>query len=195
MLLSLNINLVGLIQDQTKPVSCEKSVDIDITIEDFESRFRSLQKEIVCELVESCVDTLTIINSLTLLPVKLRKEYEAAIQELLPSISNQESIKKLFFHLNPLFSFIDYVLLKYIIKIYGSTTLIQDVTTYSSDMCIFMKETTIKQLINHLPGQTKIPPNFSVIEARIGQNASECTLEQLNAVLPGYFSQKSRNHA
>ena len=182
---------IGLIQDQTKPVARKKSIDIDITIEDFEGRFRTLQKGILRQLVESSVDTLTVINSLTLLPVKLRKEYEKAIQELpvLSFFSNNESINKLFFHLNPLFSFLDYGLLEYIIKSFGNKILIQDMTAYSNDMCIFMKETTIKQLIDHLPGQTEIPPKFSLIEAKIGQNASECTLEQLNRIRKRYCSE------
>ena len=190
MLFSLNTNFTGLTQDQAKPVACEKSVDIDLTIEDFESRFRSLQKEILRQLAESGVDTLTVINSLTLLPLKLRKEYEKAIQELiLPLFSNKESINELFIRLNPLFSFLDYGLLEYIIKIYGGNPLIKDMTMYSSDMCIFMKETTIKQLVDHLPGQVKIPPNFSLIEAKIGEDASKCTLEQLNRIRKRYCSE------
>ena len=189
MLFSLNTDFTGLTQDQAKPVACEKSVDIDVIIEDFECRFRSLQKEILHQLVKSCVDPSTVINSLTLLPLKLKKEYEKAIQELLPFFSNKEGIDKLFFRLNPLFSFLDYDLLEYIIKIYGSDTLITDMTTYSSDMCIFMKETTIKQLINHLPGQIEIPPKFSLIEAKIGEDASKCTLEHLNRLRKRYCSE------
>ena len=112
----------------------------------------------------------------------LKMEYGKAIQELLPSFSNIEGINELFFRLNPLFSFLDYGLLKYIIKIFGSNRLMQDMTTYSNDMQIFMKETIIKQLIDHLPGQTEIPPKFSLIEAKIGQNMGECTLAQLNTI-------------
>ena len=56
-------------------------------------------------------------------------------------------------------------------------------------MTIFMKETTIKQLTDHLPGQAEIPPKFSVIEAKIGHNASECTLEQLNTIRKRYCSE------
>ena len=193
MLFSLNTDFIGLAREQAKPVACEKSVDIDITIEDFERRFRSLQKEILSQLVKSGVDPATMINSLTLLPLKLRKEYEKAIQELLPSLSNKckEGIDKLFFHLNHLFSFLDYGLLEYIIKEYGSDTLVQDMTTYSSDMCFFMKETTIKQLIeaDHFPGQTEIPPKFSLIETKIGEDASKCTLEQLNRLRKRYCSE------
>ena len=102
---------LSLIQDQTKPTACEKSMD-DVTIEEFEGRFCTLQKEILHPLNKRDVDTLTVIDSLTLLPVNLRKEYETAIQGL-TSFSNKESINKLFFHHNPLFSFLDYGLLKY----------------------------------------------------------------------------------
>ena len=191
MLFSLNTDFTGLTQDQAKSVGCEKSVDIDVIIEDFESRFRCLQKEILHQLIENNVDALTVINSLTLLPVKLKKGYEKAIQELLPFFSNKESLNKLFFHLNPLFSFLDYGLLEYIINEYGSNILKQDMITYSSDMCIFMKETTIKQLIeaDHFPGQTEIPPKFSLIEAKIGEDASRCTLEQLNRLRKRYCSE------
>ena len=191
MLFSLNTDFTGLTQDQAKSVGCEKSVDIDVIIEDFESRFRCLQKEILHQLIENNVDTLTVINSLTLLPVKLKKEYEKAIQELLPFFSNKESLNKLFFHLNPLFSFLDYGLLEYIINEYGSDVLKHDMITYSSDMRIFMKETTIKQLIeaDHIPGQTEIPPKFSLIEAKIGEDASKCTLEQLNRLRKRYCSE------
>ena len=61
--------------------------------------------------------------------------------------------------------------------------------SYCSEIILFMKETTIKQLINHLPGETKIPPKFSVIEAKIGRNASECTLEELNTIRKRYCSE------
>ena len=129
------------------------------------------------------------MNSLTLLPLKLRKEYKKAIQELLPSLQSKEGIDKLFVHLNPLFSFLDYGLLEYIIKEYGSDTLVHDMITYSVDMYTFMKETTIKQLIDHFPGQTETPPKFSLIEAKIGEDASKCTLEQLNRLRKRYCSE------
>ena len=61
--------------------------------------------------------------------------------------------------------------------------------SYCSEMIVFMKETTIKQLIDHLPGQAEVPPNFSLIEAKIGENASEYTLEQLNTIRKRYCSE------
>ena len=165
-----------------KPVAREKPIDIAVTIEDFEDRFHELQKEILDQLVASNTDTSTVLNSLTLLPIKLRQEYEKAIQNLLPFFSNKESIDKLFFRLNPLFSFIDYGLLEYIIKIYGNQVLKGDMKLYCNDVQVFMKQTTIKELIDHLPGKKETPSNFEVLKAKIGENARECTLDRINTL-------------
>ena len=171
-----------MLQDQTKPITHEKSVDIGATIEDFEDQFRNLQKEILRQLIASNVNTLTVINSLTLLPTKLKKEYEKAITESLSSFIQKRTIQELFFHLNPLFSFIDYGLLEYIIKEYGDDLLKKGMKTYCNDIRLFMKQTTIKELIDCLPGQKETPPNFEVLKAKIGEDASKCTLERVNTL-------------
>ena len=56
-------------------------------------------------------------------------------------------------------------------------------------MYIFMKETAIIQSIGHLSGQPKVSPNFSLIEAKIGGDASECTLQQINIIRKRYCSE------
>jgi hypothetical protein len=40
-----------------------------------------------------------------------------------------------------------------------------------------------------LPGQAEVPPKFPLIEAKIGDNASECTLEELNTIRKRYCSE------
>ena len=176
--------LVGLLEDQTEPIAHEKPVDIAVIIEDFEDQFRNLRKEIRRQLVASDIDTLTVIDSLTSLPTKLKKEYEKTIIEALPPLSKEETIQKLFFQLNPLFSFIDYGLLQYIIKEYGNDTLNKDMKTYCDDIQLFMKQTTIKELIDCkcLPGQRNTPPDFDVLKAKIGEDAGKCTLEEINTL-------------
>ena len=107
----------------------------------------------------------------------------------MPIMRKEEQVDELFLHLNPIVSFIDFGLIELFIKRFGSCSLKKDMRYYCSEMKVFMKETTIKQLINHLPGKTEIPPKFSLIEAKIGQNASECTLEELNTLRKRYCSE------
>ena len=101
----------------------------------------------------------------------------------------ETQVNELFIHLNPLTSFIDYGLIEYFVKKFGSDTLKRDMQLYCSEISKFMKETTIKQLIDHFPGQPEIPPKFSLIEAKIGQNAIDCTLDQLNTIRKRYCSE------
>ena len=178
--------LLGIIQT---PQCQENPLIMAAVIEDFEDRFRNLHKHTCCELTSHNTDTSEVLRVLTLLPLKLKKEYGKAIQGMLPTLSCQQRINELFLHLNPLLSFIDYGLLDHIIKVFCSDFLKGDMRSYSIDMQDFMKQTTISQLIDHLPGQSDIPPKFSLLKARIGRDASECTLEEINIVRKRYCSE------
>ena len=173
-----------------------KHDDIHATIEDFEDRFRRLQNRVLRELVTSSIDTLSFLNTITLLPEKLKKEYEVAIMDMLPTLSRQESINQLFCHLNFLISFIDYGLLEYIIKIFGSDSLRTDMRTYVSDMRMFMEQTTVQQLINcsYLTGRRKPPPDFTILREKIGQDACSCTLAKINKLRLRFSAEAKLSH-
>ena len=167
-------------------------VDIASKIESLVDRFDSLRTRIRLELeAKPDMAVPTILDKLTSLPPLLKKEYyDSSIKKEIPSMCSETQINKLFIvHLNPLTSFIDYGLIEYVIKKFGSDALQRDMRSYCEEMIVFMKETTIKQLINHLPGETEIPPKFSLIKANVGQNASECTLEELNIIRKRYCSE------
>ena len=177
--------------DQVDDRGDHESVDIASKIENLEDQFDSLRTRIMLELSANPDMTVqTLLAKLTGLPLSLRKEYESSIENrILPRMRNKTQVNELFILLNPLMSFIDYGLIEYVIKKFGSDGLKRDMRSYCSEMILFMKETTIKQLINHLPGETETPPKFSLIEAKIGEDASKCTLEQLNRFRKRYCSE------
>ena len=80
-----------------------------------------------------------------------------AIQGMLQSTA-EESINASvvsamhFRQLSPLFIFIDYSLLKHIISEFGSSMLNKDMSTYVYDVKMFMKETTVGDLMEYWPG-------------------------------------------
>ena len=180
--------------DQVDDRGRHESVDIASKIENLEDRFGSLRTKIMRELsAKPDMNVLTLLDKLTGLPPLLKEEYyEPSIAKQIPNISTETQINKLFIvHLNPLTSFIDYGLIEYVIKMFGSYALKKEMRSYCSEMIVFMKETTIKQLIEsgRLPGRTKIPPKFSLIEAKIGNDASKCTLEEINRLRKRYCSE------
>ena len=92
-----------------------------------------------------------LLDTLTSLPLSLKKEYESSIVRHVSNIMNEKEINKLFtVHLNPLLSFIDYGLIEYFIKKFGSEKLKKDMRSYCSEIKMFMKETTIIKTINRL---------------------------------------------
>ena len=76
--------------------------------------------------------------------------------------------------------FLAYGLLKYIIDEFGSNTLRIRMNDYSKDVVQFMKKTTVKQLMDHWPGQQEIPPSFSKLQAKIDEDPTTYTLYDLD---------------
>ena len=178
--------------DQGDDSGGHEPVDIARKIENLENQFDDLQTRIIVELsANPDITVKEILNQLMHLPLSLRREYESSIAERIPSMRTEKQVNELFIHLRPLTSFLDYGLIEYVIKKFGSDALKRDMRSYCSEMVVFMRETTIKQLVDHFPGQPEIPPKFSLIEAKIGPNASECTLEQLNKIRKRYCSEVS----
>ena len=179
--------------DQVDNRGGHEPLDIASKIETLENKFDDLQTRIRKELsTNPGITAKEVLSKITGLPLLLKKEYESSIEKRLHGMRTETQIDDLFIvHLNSLSSFIDYGLIEHLIQKFGSVGLKKDMISYCSEMVVFMKETTIKQLIetDRFPGQTEIPPKFSFIEAKIGEDASKCTLEHLNNIRKRYCSE------
>ena len=146
-----------------------------------EKQFSSMQRRLQSEMkTNSEISPETLVDSLTLLPISLRAEYQKFIFENLKTLEKAESIREIFHHLNLHFTFIDYRLLEFLIDEYGSHRLKQDMSAYTGRVQAFMDETTIQQLMDHWPGQSDIPPQFEKLRAVIDKDPRKYTLRQLD---------------
>ena len=178
--------------DQFDDRGSHEPVDIASKIKILEDWFEDLHTRIINELsTNPGITVKDLLSKLTRLPSLLKEEYKSSIAQSIHGMRTETQIDDLFtVHLNPLSSFIDYGLIEYLIQKFGSEGLRKDMWSYCSEMAVFMKKTTIKQLIETdcLPGRTEIPPNFCIIKAKIGEDASKCTLEYLNKIRKKYCS-------
>ena len=157
--------------------------------EELDHQFRSLHQGLLSELKSKKVPVSDLVNSLTLLPVQLQQEYEKAISMKLPDLRREKEAGDLFrYHLNPLVNFLDYGLIKYIIDEVGNDTLKKEMKCYSEDVLVFMKKTTVKQLMSVWPGKQEIPPNFSKLRAKIDEDPSTYTLYELEQLRKRFCS-------
>ena len=103
-----------------------------------------------------------------------------SIHEVFPELRTEAGIREAFYHLSPLIDFLSCGLLNYIIGEFGSNTLKVMMKSYNVDLIRFMKETTVKQLMDVWLGQQDIPPNFSKLRAKLDQDPTSYTLYELD---------------
>ena len=167
-----------------------KSVDKDVIsqIHDLERRFRQIHESLVTELEDNNVSVKKFLRSLTLLPAEIRMDYMTAITEKFPVLRKEPTISDLFYHLSPLVDFLSYGLLNHIIDVFGSDALKKKIASYSNDILVFMKKTTVKQLMSVWPGQQEIPPTFTKLKAKIDEDPSKYTLYDLDQLRKRFCS-------
>ena len=150
-------------------------------IETLESQFDGLHQRLMSEITENeALSGMELLRALTMLPVSLRKEYESSIQQMLPTLESKNTITELFLRLNPLFVFIDYGLLDHLISKFGSPVLKGDMKSYVSKVKVFMRETTVADLMDYWPGEEHPHMNYSDLKAKFSNDPRSYTLERLN---------------
>lgn len=167
----------------------EEPITVSNEIDMLENQFSRLHLQIIAELKASSMSVDEVLESLIKLPISLRKEYQKSISSQLMPLRKEETIEGLMLVLNPLLSFMDYGLLVYLIRKFGSTNLKKDMDAYLSDIKVFMRKTTIGQLTDCFPGKLETPPNFEVLKANIGEDVQHCTLERLNILRRRYCAE------
>ena len=134
-----------------------------------------------------------LYQALITLPIAFRQEYERSIQQLLPAakeIDGQSVVtSSVFLLFNPLFAFIDYDLLNHMIKKFGSAELKSEMALYIEDVKIFMRETTVGDLIDHWPGCEVPDLNYAKLKAKFRDDPKTYTLERLNKFRRKFCSQ------
>ena len=150
-------------------------------IETLESQFDGLHQRLMSEITENDVlSGMELLRALTMLPVSLRKEYESSIQQMLPALEGKNTITELFLRLSPLFVFIDYGLLDHLISKFGSPVLKEDMRSYVSKVKVFMRNTTVADLMDYWPGEQHPGMNYSELKAKFSDDPKSYTLERLN---------------
>ena len=158
-------------------------------IKELECQFRSLRENILSELESKRVPIIKILDSLTSLPIDLRNQYKKKNSKKLHDLRKEEEASELFLHINPLVNFIDYGLIEYMIDQHGSDSLKQSMSSYSEGIVVFMKKTTVKDLMDlNWPGKQKIPEDVSKLWAKIDEAPMTFTLYQLDQLRRRFYS-------
>ena len=107
-------------------------------------------------------------------------------RQIFPDLRKETTVNEIFYHISPLIDFLGFGLLKYIIDQFGSNALKELMRSYSDDVVEFMKKTTVRELMDHWPGQQEIPANFSRLRAKIDEDPASYTLYRLDQLRKRY---------
>ena len=158
-------------------------------IEELEEQFHDIHSRLVAELsANEGISVERVLQTLTMLPFAIRKQYQDTIKVLLPELETKDRISSLFHLLNPLFTFIDYELLKHLVTKFGSSKLKEDMSAYVEKVQLFKKATMIGELIEYWPGLEVPESNYSRLRARIGSDPGKLTIEELDDFRRKFFS-------
>ena len=151
-------------------------------IKTLETEFDSLHQRLLSELTDGNVCSRDeLLRAVNMLPVSVRNEYQSLIQQKLHELLGSGTIFELLLHLSPLFTFIDYGLLDHLVLKFGSSKLQNDMQTYMSKIQVFMRETTVGDLIDYWPGgEESHIQNYSKLKAKFSDDPKMYTLERLN---------------
>ena len=158
----------------------------DVSVEEriplLEDKVQNLCGQIRSELEVKGITADDVLDKMTFLPIKLRKEYQDRVTKKIEEKSAcSKSIRQLFrFLINPLTTFLDYKLLEYLISKFGSSQLKQDMADYVVNVNKFMRETTVADLMDHWDGIEDRNLNFRELQVRFGEDPTKCNLELLN---------------
>ena len=158
-----------------------------------ETNFRGLLQKLISEVTIKRLPVDDFYHALRMLPIAFRMEYERSIQQLLPAAKESDGERvvtsEVFLLFSPLFVFIDYDLLDYMITKFGSAELKSEMALYIEDVKIFMRETIVGDLINHWPGREVIDLNYAKFKAKFKDDPMTYTLERLNQFRRRFCSQ------
>ena len=164
-------------------------------IDRLESQFKHLERQILKELEHKKVLVSDFLRFLTLLPIAIRKEYKKSITDMFPELRRESNISDIFLHLNPLMDFLGFHLLECIIIEFGSNTIKKFMYEYSEKVLQFMKETTVKDLMDIWSAEhDAIPSSFFRLRAKIDKDAKTCTLYELEKLRRHFCGEVTLSH-
>ena len=147
-----------------------------------ETEFDSLHQQLVSELTEKNICSRDeLLRVVSMLPIDVKNEYESLIQQKIRVFLGSKTIFEVLLHLSPLFTFIDYGLLDHLVFKFGSLKLRNDMKMYVSKIQVFMRETTVGDLIDYWPGGEELhAQNYSKLKIKFHDDPKTYTLERLN---------------
>ena len=116
-----------------------------------------------------------------MLRISIKNKFDSSIGELLPKLSKGESdeVAAHFCNMKPLLPFINCGLLQHLIQTFGDVKLKRDMDAYAHEIDIFMKETTVGEMIINISSEKEPHVNYTLLRVEFNESPNFYPLERL----------------
>ena len=94
-------------------------------------------------------------------------------------MESADSVRKIVLQLNLYVDFMNYGMLEHLIKAFGNKKHKHDISAHAQSMERFLRETTVKDLIDHWPGNRRLPPDAEELVVMIDRDPKTCSILEL----------------
>lgn len=146
-----------------------------------EETFHALSVSLLKYLEEGSVKPNELRRHITVLPMSLIRESGSVVDRVADKLESKQTLTGLFTFLNAcMWNFMDYHLLEYVIKRFGSENLKRKMECYVQELEVFERHTSVYDLIECWPGQDRLPIENSEATLKVERDPKFCTVAELN---------------
>ena len=162
-------------------IALHKGIDAEGKIKVLQEQFDGLHLQLLSKLEAEGIPVDDLFQALSLLRISIKNEFDSSIGELLPKLNKGESDKVAvhFCNMKPLLPFMNCGLLQHLIQKFGDAKLKRDMDAYAHVIDIFMKETTIGEMIINISSEEQPHVNYTTLKVEFNENPNLYTLERL----------------
>ena len=117
--------------------------------------------------------------TLTTLPLSKRHQHMHFLKHEEDRIKKAKDIEEIFDILEPYWNYVDYALLKHIIKEFGTSELKEEMEKYIAELELFEKKTTVQNYDSATPDGRNVPAYFETVEVMQVKDPAKCTLYEI----------------
>jgi len=158
------------------------SYDVEGQVKYFDDKFATLAEKAYQE-VSRQMEPSTFLARVTYLPVSSRLQHRSFIKKYLTNIQNPITFEKIWSILNLYWDFLNYGLLKHVIRKFGSQDLKHQMQTYLDELSTFKIKTRLCDFINSWPCRDDMPPEEELrkVVVKMRQEWNQCTLQDVES--------------
>lgn len=158
-------------------------VDFNGKVQVLEEKFEFLYQRLLSTLEGEGISANTLLEALSLVRISTKNEFDSSVGKILQNVDIEGGHENTSYlcYLKPFMTFLNCGLLLHLITKFGDAKLRQDMMSYTNNIELLMKETTIEMVADLYPHDIEPHMNYTKLMVNFNESPKTYTLERLNS--------------